>query len=96
VTCRSGFSPTSSVGQASARLLKVPGLTYVTYESMPLRFVSQELRESRRIAMEASCNLGERGDMLFDDYLDRSCSRFGEARQMANKSNPALISLKDL
>jgi hypothetical protein len=46
--------------------------------------------------MEASCNLGERGDMLFDDYLDRSCSRFGEARQMANKSNPALISLKDL
>jgi hypothetical protein len=55
---------------------------------MPLRFVSQELRESRRIAMEASCNLGERGDMLFDDYLDRSCSRLGEARQMANKSNP--------
>jgi hypothetical protein len=41
--------------------------------------------------MEASCNLGERGDMLFDDYLDRSCSRLREARQMANKSNPALI-----
>jgi hypothetical protein len=44
--------------------------------------------------MEASCNLGERGDMLFDDYLDRSCSRLREARQMANKSNPALISVK--
>jgi hypothetical protein len=42
--------------------------------------------------MEASCNLGERGDMLFDNYLDRSCSRLREARQMGNKSNPALIS----
>lgn len=41
--------------------------------------------------MEESCNLGERGDMLFDDYLDRSCSRLWEARQMANKSNPALM-----
>ena len=52
--------------------------------------VEQELRESRRSAAEESCNLGERGDMLFDDLSRSKLQAVAGSSAMANKSNPAL------